>query len=83
MKAGWEVDGIVIETRELKSEKNASWRGYVTKIATIGLTLEVNITEPIFRTLAAGMPVSAAGRFEAAGDRVRFVATAIKPQGAK
>lgn len=63
-EAGWKVVGVVTEARELKSEKNATWRGYVCKVATLGLTAELQLTPELYKGIADGQYVEAIGGFE-------------------
>lgn len=72
---GWAISGVVVERRELKSEKNATWRGYVVKVATLGMTAEVTVTPELFSQIADGSAVSFKGRFEDNKGYLRLVAT--------
>lgn len=79
-QAAWKVTGQVAERRMLTSQKNAEWRGYVVKIATTGLTLEINVAEREYSMLADGMVVVATGRFEDQAGRLKLSAQAIEVQ---
>lgn len=76
-ECGWSISGVVSELRELKSAKNETWRGYVVKIATLGMTAEVNVTPEQYKTLAVGGEVRASGRFEDKGGYLRLIAAVI------
>jgi len=88
MRASWEVVGVVTEARQLKSNKPGStWIGFVAKIASIGATFEVQLTEELFKTCGAGHPVHVSGRFETrsfatsegrASTSLQLVATSVK-----
>ena len=64
LEASWTVVGVVTERRELKSEKNATWRGYVCKVSTQGLTAELNLTPELFGRIGDGQYMKFTGRFE-------------------
>jgi len=70
--AKWEIGGVVQERRELKSEKNREWRGYVMKIATLGQTFEIQVNEEVYKRLAIGNAAIFTGSFEEFGGRLRF-----------
>lgn len=69
----WSIAGVVVEARELTSQKNATWRGYVVKVQTLGQTFELQTDVDQHKKLAAGMNMAFAGRFEDQGGRQRFV----------
>ncbi len=84
----WEIEGIVQESRILRSQKNDKWRGYVVRLAAIGGTYEINVDSCVpkgtddatfEKTYAVGTPLRAAGRFEAQGYGVRLLASAASP----
>lgn len=77
LEAAWKVVGVVTEARELKSEKNASWRGYVAKIATIGMTAEVQLNGEQFKQVGEGEHIEARGRFEERGGYLKLVCEKI------
>lgn len=89
VEASWRIVGVCVERRELTSEKNASWRGYVCKLASMGGSFEVELTPKQFTTVGEGEAYDACGRFDpratkTGGTRVIFVAQSIKPlAGAK
>jgi len=64
LEAGWKIVGVITETRELRSEKSATWRGYVCKVATFGIAAELQLTEGLFRQIAQGQYLEFRGRFE-------------------
>lgn len=49
----------------------------MVKIATLGMTAEVNVTEDQYKTLAVGQEVRASGRFEDKGGYLRLIASVI------
>lgn len=79
LQAKFHVSGIVQELRELKSEKNKSWRGYRVKVATLGLTMELTVTHDQHSKLAAGEMMEFAGLFEQAGQNIQYVVHSFKP----
>lgn len=78
MSAGWRISGIVNEARILTSQKNESWKGYVTKVASLGLTAEISIDAQMYGRLHAGQIVNFEGRFEDNQGRLRLVATVLE-----
>lgn len=58
------IAGIITETRELTSQKNKDWRGYVIKIATLGKIFELTVDQKQFNDLAAGQNLEFIGHFE-------------------
>lgn len=80
---GWSISGVVVERRELKSEKNATWRGYVVKVATLGMTAEVTVTPELFAKIGDGAPISLTGRFEDNKGYLRLVATELVQSASK
>lgn len=83
LSAKWEVLGVVTENRELTSEKNPSWRGYVCKVATFGITAELQLTQEQHKQIAEGEYMQFAGRLDEQGGRVRFVCESFKPGNTK
>lgn len=83
-QASWRIVGVVVERRELTSEKNATWRGHVVKLATIGATYEVEVSAEQFKTVGDGAAYDVSGRFDSramktGGSRVVLVVQSIKP----
>ena len=64
LEAGWRVVGIITERRELKSPKNEKWRGYVCKVATLGMTAELQLSPEQFTAVTEGQHIAALGTFE-------------------
>lgn len=79
MKASWNVVGVVAEKRELKSQKNTEWRGYVVKLATLGMTAEVQCEHELYKALAVGQQVNATGTFEESQGRLRLLLRELVP----
>lgn len=71
--ASWSMMGVVTERRELTSEKNKSWRGYVVKVATLGATFEVQVTPEQYGQIAYGQSLELSGRLEEQQGRMRLV----------
>lgn len=81
-EASWKITGDVVDRRELTSEKNKAWRGYVVKVAVVGATLEVQVSEAEFKSLGVGEHVQLAGRFERRSDNVlQLIVTALRRDG--
>lgn len=78
-RAGWQIVGLVNGRRELTSPKNPSWRGYVIKVATIGNTFDVNVTQDIYAMLLDQVPYEFAGRFEDRSGHLTLISERIKP----
>jgi hypothetical protein len=78
LDASWNVIGIVTELRELKSEKNKAWRGYIVRVASLGATFELQASAEQFSELAVGMVTSLHGRFDEQGGRQRLIITKIE-----
>lgn len=79
LEADWRIVGAVVERRELTSEKNATWRGHVCKVATFGFCAELQLSAEQFRQVAEGMYIEARGRFEDNKGIIRLRCTAIGP----
>lgn len=79
LQASWIVVGTVTEKRELTSEKNKDWRGYVCKLATIGLTAEVQLTPEQFAQVGQGESLRLSGRFEMSGHAYRLITEKVEP----
>lgn len=76
--ASWRVIGTVVEKRELTSEKNKDWRGWVCKVATFGLTAELQLTRDMFGKVGEGESLDFAGRFELSGHNYRLVTESVQ-----
>ena len=72
LEAGWRVVGIITERRELKSPKNEKWRGYVCKVATLGMTAELQLSPEQFTAVTEGQHIAAVGTFEESGGVLRL-----------
>ncbi len=84
LEATWNVIGIVTELRELKSSKNATWRGYLVRVASLGATFELQADADQFATMAVGQYASFTGRFDEQAGRQRLVIDRItEPEEAK
>lgn len=73
LSASWSIVGIVVEARELTSQKNKNWKGYVAKVASLGATFELQLSVEQYRQLAAGQMLAFTGRFEEQSGRQRLV----------
>ena len=62
--AGWKVAGMVAERRPLTSAKNPAWRGWVLKVASLGHTFELTVTERDYESVMEGQIVSVSGHFD-------------------
>jgi hypothetical protein len=78
LKAQWSMQGIVNSKRELTSPKNAQWRGYVLKVATLGDSFEVNATAEQFASMNEGEIVKLAGHFETVAGRLKLTADTVQ-----
>jgi hypothetical protein len=83
-KSAWSVSGILVEKRELKSQKNATWRGYLWKIQTAGHMAELQVSEQQFalKGFDEGAGVVTQGRFEDSQNGLRLVMTGASLQKA-
>lgn len=79
----FQVEGLIAERRELTSAKNATWRGYILKVATIGSTLEMNCTAEQFNSVADGDGVACQGKIEDQAGRMRLTLIVMKKTGEK
>ena len=71
--ANWNVCGIVTEKRELTSKKNADWRGYIVKVATLGESYEIQTTPEQYKAIGDGEHIECTGKFEEQNNKQRFV----------
>ena len=76
--ATWKIAGLVSERRELTSPKNATWRGYIVKVASLGRTFELTVSDRDFGTLGEGQVVTATGHFDEIGGRLKLIADKIQ-----
>jgi hypothetical protein len=86
LSASWKISGIVSERRELTSDKNKSWRGYVVKVASLGTTFEVQVDKRQYEELTPGQLLQLDGHFEDQGGRQKLVVdrySELKDGGAK
>lgn len=77
LTAGWAMAGVVMEKRELTSTKNANWRGYVFKLATLGHTFELNVSHDQYALLVIGEQLEIRGRFEEQSGKLKLIAERI------
>jgi hypothetical protein len=77
LRASWEVVGIVVERRELTSEKSKSWKGYVCKVSTLGMTAEIALTDKLFPQVGEGQHLVFRGRFEERGGYLKLIAESV------
>lgn len=75
--AVFQIDGVVAEKRELTSQKNSTWRGYILKTATLGATFELTATADQFNQCLQGDQRRFKGMIEDNQGRARFVITEI------
>ncbi|QDU55858.1 hypothetical protein [Aeoliella mucimassa] len=69
----WQIKGVVSEVRELTSQKNPNWRGYVAKIQTLGSTFEVNVEdETTWKSLETGAGYDFSGNLTNNNGRIRL-----------
>ena len=60
----WIIEGSVLETRRLTSQKNSSWHMNIIKVGTIGKTFELQTEDDnIASQLYAGALIVADGEF--------------------
>lgn len=82
MGAEWTIAGVVIETRELTSEKSKQWRGYIAKVQAPGMTFELSLDEQMFKAVGEGENLLFRGSFEEQktdkGTRLRFIAKCVE-----
>jgi len=81
--ANWNICGIVTEKRELTSKKNADWRGYIVKVATLGDSYEIQITLEQFRAIGDGEHIECTGKFEEQNNKQRFILDKYKTLAGK
>lgn len=79
LSAEWIISGIVTERRELTSSKNASWRGYAVKVASLGATFDLQVTVEQFNKLAQGELLQFRGTFQEQGGFQKFVVGQFGP----
>lgn len=79
LSAEWIISGIVTERRELTSQKNASWRGYAVKVASLGATFDLQVTPEQFATIAQGEMLKFRGTFQEQGGFQKFIVGAFEP----
>ena len=73
LSAEWIISGIVTERRELTSSKNASWRGYAVKVASLGATFDLQVTADQFNQIAQGEMLKFRGTFQEQGGFQKFI----------
>lgn len=72
--AKWEMLGLVLEKRILKSAKaNSNWTGWVVKVQTMGLTADVTVNEKDYEQIIQGGSISCIGHFEVQGTATKLV----------
>ena len=81
LQAKFHVVGVVQERRELKSQKNPNWRGYVLKVASLGVLVELTVSAEQFAAIGQGELMEFVGRIEQAGNRQQLVLAQAKPVG--
>lgn len=79
LSAEWKISGIVTERRELTSQKNASWRGYAVKVASLGATFDLQVTPEQFDDIAQGEMLVFTGTFQEQGGFQKFIVGAFEP----
>lgn len=61
--ATWRIGGILVERRELKSKNNKDWRGYVVKVASLGMMHELQCDLDQYNKLSEGQHLLFEGSF--------------------
>ena len=79
----FQIEGQIAERRELTSAKNATWRGWILKVATIGSTLEMNCTHEQFMSVVDGEMVACQGKISDEAGRMRLTLVVLKKTGEK
>lgn len=79
LSAEWKISGIVTECRELTSQKNASWRGYAVKVASLGATFDLQVTAEQFNQIAQGEMLVFNGTFQEQGGFQKFIVSGWQP----
>lgn len=77
--ANWTIAGIVKEKRQLTSQKNKDWRGYIIKIATLGDSFELQADLEQFNQIGEGEHIEITGEFEEQNGKQRFIIKNYKP----
>lgn len=77
MEARWEVAGVTIECRDVRSQKNKDWRGYFAKIATKGMVAEVELNEQLFPKVQEGGTVVLRGFFKNGERGIKLIADQV------
>ncbi len=80
-RSDWQVVGVVNEWRELTSQKNATWRGHLVKVAALGATFELHVPASLFNAVPVGELVEASGRLEYQSGQLKLVATHLVTLG--
>lgn len=75
----FQVDGVIKELRELKSQKNKEWRGYRCKVATLGAMVELVVSHEQFKKLGEGHHMDFVGEIEQQGEYQQLVVRGMKP----
>jgi hypothetical protein len=78
--ASFKIAGVVKSMRELTSDKNKEWRGYVVTVQTLGRTFEVNVNPGIYSQMLAGSAYIIDGEFDEFNGRIKFIATTCNAQ---
>jgi hypothetical protein len=60
----WEMGGLLNDKRELKSAKDANWRGYVVKIGTLHGVFEALGSLELWQKLQVGQAYKFGGHLE-------------------
>ena len=74
----FQVDGVIKELRELKSQKNKEWRGYRCRVATLGAMIELTVTHEQFVKLGEGNHMDFIGEIEQQGEYQQLVVRSMK-----
>lgn len=75
--ARWEFMARVMEKRELTSKNNASWRGYLVTVATMGKKFELDCTDQDYAHLVVGHDYLLQGVFDEFNGRDKYKLTEI------
>lgn len=75
--AEFTISGVVKQVRELTSEKNKEWRGYVATVQTLGHTFELNLDHAQYQGITVGSLYVFKGEFDEFAGRTKFICKTV------
>lgn len=79
----WEMGGLLNDKRELTSQKQASWRGYVVKIGTLHGVFEALSSAEVWQKLVVGQAYRFGGHLEDQRGTLRLMLDRVLPLNEK